>query len=185
MLRGWVALTGTPGVGKSAVANALRLRGVPNVGVGRLAQDYDLVEEFDEARMSSVVDPAKVAPLLAGMVQKDSLLLLDGHWSHDVPGVTAAIVLRLRPSELKGRLERRGWPPAKVRENVEAEAIDLILQEAVTGLGKKRVLEVDTTGRTIGAVASIVYSLSRGPAAIANKYRPGLVDWSGDFLSMA
>ena len=37
-----------------------------------------------------------------------------------------AVVLRSRPSVLRSRLEARGWHSEKVRENVEAEAIDVI-----------------------------------------------------------
>jgi adenylate kinase len=176
-LRGWVALTGTPGVGKSAVANDLRLRGVSNVNLGAFAQDKDLTDGFDEARMSAIVDPARVAEGLSGVTQSDGLLLLDGHWSHDVPGVGAAIVLRLRPDTLRTRLERRGWGDSKVRENVEAEAMDLILQEAVARLGVRRVHEVDTTGRTIRGVANAVLAVCRGTAP-SRAHRPGQVDWS-------
>lgn len=183
MLQGWVALTGTPGVGKSAVADELRLRGVPNVALGRFAQDNDLADGFDDARMSAVVDPARVGTALAAVTQQGALLLLDGHWSHEVPRVTAAVVLRLSPGALKARLERRGWPPAKVRENVEAEAIDLILQEAVAALGAARVFEVDTTGRSLAEVARTVYGLVRGPAAAARRHRPGSVDWSAEILA--
>jgi broad-specificity NMP kinase len=101
MVRGWVALTGTPGTGKSTVADWLRRHGVANVNVGRFAQDFDLTEGFDEQRMSAIVDPARVAPALEDFTQRGALLLLDGHWSHEVPGVEAAIVLRLRPRDLE------------------------------------------------------------------------------------
>jgi adenylate kinase len=183
VLKGWVALTGTPGVGKTAAADRLRLRGVPNVNLGRLAQDYDLVDGFDDARMAAIVDPAKIGPLLRSLHQKGTLLLLDGHWAHDVPGVEAAVVLRLRPRELQARLERRGWPPSKVRENLEAEAMDLILQEAVARLGRRRVYEIDTTGRDLESVATAIYSITKGPAAAARGHAPGGVDWSQDVLA--
>lgn len=182
MLRGWVALTGTPGVGKTSVADRLRLRAIPNVNLGRFAQDNDLVDGFDDARMAAVVDPPRVAPLLSRLTQKDTLLLLDGHWSHEVPGVEHAIVLRLRPRDLQARLERRGWPAAKVRENLEAEGMDLVLQEAVARLGPKRVFEVDTTGRGLDDVESTLYGLLRGPASGRRLARPGQVDWSRDVL---
>lgn len=182
MLRGWVALTGTPGVGKSVVADALRLHGISNVNLGRFAQDYELVADYDEARMSAVVDPAKIAPALASLHQKGSLLLLDGHWSHEVPGVQDAIVLRLRPKNLRARLERRGWHESKVRENLEAEGIDLVLQEAIGRLSARRVHEIDTTDRDLETVAKEVYGVLRGTRP-REKTRPGQVDWSSDVLA--
>jgi len=183
VLEGWVALTGTPGVGKSTVANELRLRGIPNVDVGAFAKDNDVTDGFDEARMSAIIDPKRVAKALQGRTQKGALLLLDGHWSHDMPGITAAIVVRLRPKELQSRLERRGWPSKKVRENVEAEATDVVLQEATARLGADRVFEIDATGKDLDQVAKAIFGLVRGPDAAQKKLRPGRVDWSQDVLA--
>lgn len=182
MLHGWVALTGTPGVGKTAIADLLRRRGVPTVDLARFAHDFDLVEAVDPARTSAIVDPRRVAPMLRRVTQRGSLCLLDGHWSHEVPGTLGAVVVRLDPEELRSRLERRGWPPPKVRENVDAEAIDLILQEAVQRFGRDRVREVDATGRGPDSLARDVHGLLRESSAAARAFRPGRVDWSGYIL---
>ena len=60
---------------------------------------------------------------------------MDGAW-----------VIRCDPSVLRGRLEARGYKPAKVVENLEAEALDIILQEAVDQ--QRRVIQRDGTRRT-------------------------------------
>lgn len=185
MLRGWVALTGTPGVGKSTLAEAVRLRGVSSVDVGRFAHDFDLVEGVDPRRTSAIVDPRRVAPTLRRVTQAEHVLLLDGHWSHDVPGVTAAIVLRLDPRQLEARLRRRGWPEPKIRENVEAEAVDLILQEAVARLGTRRVFELDTTHRSPDELRLDLAAVLRGSRRDAARFRPGHVDWSAHLLDRA
>ncbi len=182
MLAGWVALTGTPGVGKSTVTDRIRLRAIPTVDLGRFAHDYGLVEGLDRPRTSAIVDPKRVAPVLRQVVQIDNLLLLDGHWSHDVPGVKTAVVLRLKPAELQARLTRKGWPPAKIQENVEAEAIDVVTQEAVHRLGARNVFEIDTTGLAVEEVERHVLRLLKGTPAAKASYKPGRVDWSQDIL---
>ncbi|MGB0653340.1 MAG: hypothetical protein ACPGQL_09090, partial [Thermoplasmatota archaeon] len=60
--------------------------------------------------------------------------------------VDEAWVLRCDPRVLRGRLEARGYPPGKVTENLEAEALDLILMEALDS--DARVVQVDVTERS-------------------------------------
>lgn len=184
MLEGWIALTGSPGAGKSTLADALRLHGVLHVDLARFAFDYGLVEGVDAVRNSNIIDPAKVGPRLHAFVQKGTPVLLESHWSHDIPGVQSAIVLRLKPSELKKRLVRRGWPPKKVRENLEAEGTDIILQEAISNLGVKNVFEIDATGRSVDAIKRDAYALIKGPNAVRSRFKPGKIDWSDDLIAL-
>ena len=76
-------------------------------------------------------------------IDSDEILILEGHFSHHF--ADWSIVLRLLPSELEARLEARGYSAEKIRENLEAEALDVILVEAVEICS--RVDEIDTTGR--------------------------------------
>ncbi len=92
--------------------------------------------------------------------------------------VDLAVVLRCRPSVLRTRLEARGWPSTKVRENVEAEAIDLILQEAVARL--PFVFEIDTTDATPEETAVAILAIVQGKT---QGHEPGSVDWSSEVLS--
>ena len=100
--------------------------------------------------------------------------LLVGHLAHLLP-VRDVIVLRCHPLELRERLRRAGRGTAfERRENVVAEATDLILVEALRA--RRRVWEVDTTGRSLPAVAREVRSiLDRRP-----RPRHGVVDWLAD-----
>src|SRR5438093_193638 len=89
----------------------------------------------------------------------------------------AGMLLRERFG-LRSRLEARGWPPEKVRENVEAEAIDVILQGAVGRLAF--VYEIDTTTLTAEQTATAVLGILQGKA---EGHAPGSVDWSEEVLS--
>lgn len=182
MLAGWVALTGTPGVGKTTVARRLKAAGVDVVDLGRFVARHRLWEGTDRRRKSRLVDPLRVGRRLAREFSPRQLTVLEGHWSHDLPQVRHAVVLRLRPRTLESRLRRRGWAAEKARENAEAEAIGLVLQEAVARLGRRRTFEIDATRSTRGAVAASVMGTLRNPARARKKFEVGRVDWAADIL---
>ncbi len=169
-----VALTGTPGTGKSSVAGELARRGSPVVYLDRLAEERKLIVGFDAARGTREVD---VEALDREVDLPVKLGFLVGHYAH-LLSVNLAIVLRCHPKVLAERLTNRGWPEAKVRENVEAEAIDVITQEAVARL--PLVYEVDTTRSTPEAAAGAVLGILGGRT---QGHEPGHLDWSGEVLS--
>jgi adenylate kinase len=170
----WIAVTGTPGTGKTSTCEVLARRGYAVVDLDAAAREAGVIVGRDEARGTDEVDvdglrerlhvPAKVA-------------FLKSHYAHRMD-VNMAVVLRCRPSVLRTRLEARGWSPAKVRENVEAEAIDVILQEAVARL--PFVFEIDTTHATPDETARAVLEILQGETA---GHAPGSVDWTSEVLS--
>jgi adenylate kinase len=165
-----VALTGTPGVGKTTVAETLTPHGHIPI--------HELQTETVTAGYAVGVDPdretviADISRLRGWAAGRDGLVV--SHLAHHLRP-DRAIVLRCHPLELEHRLSAEGRSPAAVAENCEAEALDLILSEAVTALGPSAVAEIDTTGRTPAAVAGEVKALMTGP------WRPsaGTVDFSG------
>ncbi|RLI79028.1 NMP kinase [Archaeoglobales archaeon] len=160
-----VALTGTPGCGKSEVARELKRMGYRIVRIEELARNFDcVIKEDDEI----VVDIKKLAKEFA---KTDFDGIVEGHLSHLLnPDIT--IVLRCNPLILKKRLEKRGWNANKILENVEAELVDVILVEA---LENKNVYEIDTTTRSVEEVTNIVDRLIKGKDT--DKFKPGKIDW--------
>ncbi|MFQ5870961.1 MAG: adenylate kinase family protein [Candidatus Geothermarchaeales archaeon] len=162
-----VALTGTPGTGKSTVAPLLEKRGFRLCDVNGLARRCGALRTYDHKRESWEVDLG----VLERSIPKRRPLILVGHLSHLLP-VDLSIVLRCHPEILRKRLQAKGWGSSKVRENVEAEALGVIAQEAMEG---ERAFEVDTTSASTGETARIVLDILAGRG---ERYKAGSVDWS-------
>lgn len=165
------AVTGTPGTGKSA-ACAL-LNNVEVVHLNELIKEHTDLFKVDESDACIEVDIGELQELVG---KPKGTVVLEGHLSHLLEnGLT--IVLRCSPKVIAQRLSSRGWSAEKLRENQEAEAVDVILVEAVERGGE--VLEIDTTEMTPGEVAAAIESIITGERA---KYRPGDIDWSQEVL---
>lgn len=168
-----IALTGTPGTGKTSVGEVLKARGYAVLDLDRMAREYGLIRGRDEARQADEVD---VDALRERIRVPAKLAFLKSHYSH-LMDVNVAIVLRCRPSVLRDRLRARQWSDEKILENVEAEAIDVITQEATQRI--PFVYEVDTTARlpteTAGEVLAILQGKTEG-------HEPGKVDWSSEVV---
>lgn len=169
-----VAVTGTPGTGKSSACRVLAARGYAVVDLDEVARKGGFVSGRDAARGSDEID---VEALRESLRVPAKIAFLKSHYSHRMD-VNLAIVLRCSPAVLRKRLEARGWPEAKVRENVEAEAIDVITQEAVDRLSQ--VCELDTTSLTPEGVADAILAILQGRV---EGHGPGSVDWSHEVLS--
>jgi len=166
-----LALTGTPGVGKTAsseLVNSIRV-----VHLNDLIERSAAVVGTDILRSTKEVDVRKLSREVARL---EGDMLIEGHLSH-LLGVEVAIVLRCSPNLLGERLWAKGWPDEKVRENMEAEAVDVILIEAVEAV--KTVCEIDTTTKSVQDVALAVDEIVAGET---QKYPVGHVDWSQEVL---
>jgi len=182
-----IALTGTPGTGKSTVAalfpyriidiNAL-VKGGLNLGIdperGCLEADMDGLEmRLDELDNISDLDATDNTDRTAAF-NASNITIIEGHISHYF--TDSAIVLRLDPKELKKRLLARGYSEKKIRENLEAEALDAILIEAVEFCDQ--VDEINTTGHSPTEVADLVVGIIQGNI----RQPPGQVSWLEDFI---
>lgn len=165
-----MALTGTPGTGKSTTARVLAQRH-STVEVGELARRLGYGRRAPEG---VTVD---LEPLVRKLRRDRSAIgsdLVVGHLAHLLP-IRDVVVLRCHPRELERRLARAGRSSADDRkENVLAEAIGVITAEAVSR--RRTVFEVDTTGKGPSRVAREVERWMNGPRPA----RWGRIDWLRD-----
>lgn len=140
-----LSISGTPKTGKTAVAKALAKRlGWRLVSLNQLAEEKGLYLGYDRSRKSRIVDLKRLAQEVVGISKKEKNLILESHYSHDMP-CDVVVILRTNPGELRRRMRKAGWSRKKLEENVEAEIMEVVKGEALESA--KRVLEIDTTGR--------------------------------------
>ena len=165
-----LSITGTPGTGKSSVARALPAR-YPWIEVGELAL------RFGAGRGSGreiEVDLPALARAMRSSRPGAFPPVLVGHLAHLLP-IRDVVVLRCHPVELALRLGRaRRGTAVERHENLVVEATDVILGEALAR--RRRVWEIDTTGRTVSDIALEVRAI------IARRRAPrhGRTDWLSD-----
>ena len=169
-----VAITGTPGVGKSTVSKILAHR-FHVIDIHSYAEQHGLFEEYDEEAGSYDVDVEKLNDSMMSEIFSDENVFLDGHLSHFVD-CDIIIVLRCDPEILSERLKARGYDDRKVLENVQAEVLDVILGESMESDAK--VYEIDCSRMSPDEIADKIERIViLGEVDDAS---PGNVDWSGE-----
>ncbi|MGM0372132.1 MAG: adenylate kinase family protein [Halobacteriota archaeon] len=166
-----VAVTGTPGTGKTTATNRIETD-LEVVHLNEVIRNEGLHEGTDEERGSLVADFDAIDEYLAGK----SDFLVESHLAHHLD-VDRIVVLRCAPDVIESRLRERGEASASAQENAESEALDVILSEAVTAHGEDAVYEIETTEQTPEETARAI------EAVIAGDREPsaGTVDYT-DYL---
>jgi adenylate kinase len=178
----WVALSGTPGTGKTAVASVLKTLGFMVVPLHRFAQQNQCIAGVDVKRHSELIDMRKLEKAIRGQHDAESLVFFEGHIGHLLKSMEKVIVLRCHPQELEQRLLKKRWSAKKREENVEAELLDVILCEAVERHPVKDIFEIDTTKKTVEEIAAVVRGLVKKNFQPTRMYRVGRIDWSEEIL---
>jgi len=164
-------LTGTPGTGKTSIGRELSNKGYSIIYLNDcVGDDYLRLEEG-----CKVVDP-----LVLGEKIKNSLkpgCVVEGHLAHLLGIAGVVIVLRTAPDVLRFRLTEKGFSNPKSEENVEAEALDVVLIEALEL--HKQVFEIDTTEQSAAESASNVIKIMEGETT---GFTPGTVSWLNDYF---
>ncbi|WP_306058271.1 adenylate kinase family protein [Natronococcus wangiae] len=171
-----VAVTGTPGTGKTTATELLEPRladrddALEVVHLNEVLDEEELYTEIDADRESKIAD----LDALAAWLDDREDAVIESHLAHHFDADRVA-VLRCQPVTLEQRLLERGETRAKATENAESEALDVILAEAVEEHGLESVYEIDTTDLAPEGVADEL------EAVVASDRKPsaGEVDFVG------
>ncbi len=140
-----ILISGTPGTGKTSIAKYVAEKlNLEYIHIGDeeeyVCGNESGVKIIDVDKMIKWIDKKREG--------SNKQLIIDSHLSHYYPAskTELCIITRCDPYELKKRLQKRGYNEEKIKTNLEAEAIDLILQEAIEE-GHK-IYEINTTNRS-------------------------------------
>jgi len=178
----WVALTGTPGTGKSSVATLLQKHGYTIVRLHQFAKKYKCTDGIDTKRSSQLIDIDKLNNTIKKTFTTDTIVFFEGHLGHLLKAIDKVIILRCHPKKLKKRLMKKKWSIKKIKENVDAETIDVILCETVALHSKENIFEIDTTQKTIEEIATIIIDIVKRNFQPTKPYTIGQIDWTEEIF---
>ena len=148
-----IFITGTPCTGKTTVASKLNGR---LIKINELAISNDFILGIDDEKGYKVIDIEKLSDYVYSLIANCSeKLIFEGHLSHLCEGASKVIVLRVRPEILEKRLMARNYSEAKIRENLEAEAMGVCSMEAYENYDDD-VIELDVSDLSIDEVEDLV-----------------------------
>lgn len=150
------------------------------IDLHKLIMDEKLYTGRDEIRDTCIADMERLKVRVLELIKQtpDGMdTVMEGHISHYLPS-DVIIVLRAAPVALRKRLgKRREYSFDKVKENSDAEALDVILVESVES--SDRVFEINTTDMNlvsvVKSVVEIIESLKKGN--LPEEYLPGKINW--------
>ena len=150
-----IIVTGTPGTGKTRVAEALgkKLK-LPVLHVNELIKEKELYSGIENG--SLIVNLGLLVKELANFKG-----IAEGHILCEVKlNADWVFVLRTSPPELRKRLFYKGFRKEKLKENVEAEMLDYCSIRARQNY--RKVFDIDTTSRTVDETVQKIVEVMRG-----------------------
>jgi adenylate kinase len=164
-----IVITGTPGTGKTIVADILgKSLKKRVVHINDFAKKKKLI--IGKTRGSYVVDLKKLRKKLLDV---DGILESHLLCEFGLPG-SIVFVLRCDPKVLAHRLQKRKYLRKKIKENLEVEALDYCTINAEKNY--RRVYDIDTTKRAVNQVVKKII------AVLKKKGKADKVDFSNYFM---
>lgn len=174
-----VALTGTPGVGKSSVGKILKKKNYTVIELAEIADKYDFVSGYDTERNCKIINLKRLDLWVKkNLKNSNRIIFLTGHYAHLIEN-DLVIVLRCSPKVLERRLKRKRYTKKKIAENLEAEGIGIITAESLSK--NRNTYEIDATGGDAKSIADKVIQILK-----SNKFKgceAGNIDWSEEIMA--
>ena len=80
-----IAITGTPGTGKSSITGYLsRITGWEKIGLNQLAEEKNLYLGHDKARKCKIVDLGRIENEVEKRKVLGKPLIIESHYAHDI-----------------------------------------------------------------------------------------------------
>ncbi|VVT49232.1 uncharacterized protein SAPINGB_P002168 [Magnusiomyces paraingens] len=142
-----IIVTGTPGTGKTSHAQQIaeQMPDLKYYPINDVAKARDCIVGYDEERQSSIVDEEKLLDAIEEELEAGGLVI-DWHVCDIFPERLIDLVLVLRTSTnlLYDRYVERKYPENKRDENMDAEIMQIILDEARDSYDENIVIELQS-----------------------------------------
>ena len=164
-------ITGNPGTGKHTIAKIIAKK----LELELIDINFVAIQEktFERKNKTLDVDVKKLKKIIDKKINKNSLLV--GHLAPYIVSsrnVEKAIVLRRNPYKLQSVYKRRHYTEKKALENLGSEILGVIYHDTLREFGRKKTSQVDTTDKTVSAVAKKVENIFTG-----EKNKEKDIDW--------
>ena len=165
------ALTGTPGTGKTSISKLL------NKKVVHLSDYYEGSSEGTTDSGEWLINLNKLNKIIEKLELDDALY--EGHISHTLDNINTVILLRCDPPILEKRLSERNYSEDKIRENLEAEALNIILDEALDHISSDKIFQLDTSNLSPNESAKKLTEFIDGSIKLDETfdYSERIMDW--------
>ena len=176
-----ILITGTPSIGKTTISKELTLKiDAKYVNIGYLVEKHNYSLGYDSKRETVIADIIKIKNKIKKIIESTTkkFVIIDGHYAVSVvplEKVKKAFVLRRNPIELKELLKKKYSQSNKIKENLEAEILDVSLIDTLSYLEKNKVCELYISGRTTSDIVNHIIAILRNE----RKCEIGNIDWLG------
>jgi adenylate kinase len=173
-----IALSGTPGTGKSAVGQLLATKlSVECLELNQLVIDHRFYLGEDADRRTLIADVDKLRNHLEKLLDDTrARYVIVGHFADEVPKhrLEVLVILRCNPIILTQRLRKRGWSEEKIIENIQAELLGECTAQALIRHERRQIFEIDTSEKTPPATVIAIENILAGKG---NHYAVGQISW--------
>ena len=177
-----IALTGTPGTGKTSVTKFLEENGYNIIDLNKLSSEKGFILEKDTKRDTYIINLKKLDEYIFKNYKSNHIFIIDSHLSHLLKSVDKVIILRCHPKILRERLKNKKWKEEKNKENIEAEILDIILCETIEIHPKENIFEINTTKMTTDNVGEAIIEIIDNNFTQLKNYKIGSIDWSEEIF---
>ncbi|TFG04811.1 MAG: hypothetical protein EU536_03700 [Promethearchaeota archaeon] len=158
-----IGLSGTPGTGKTTIANILTgMLSALHLNLTEIAIQNDFILEDDLERNTKVADLDRIQQYLTVQITSTSRnIIIEGHYADIIPDrlLTMLIILRTSPNVLEKRLIAKNFFAPKVLENLQSEILGSCTKAALDLHNKQKLYELDTSFQSPEDVAHQILRL--------------------------
>lgn len=177
-----IAISGTPGTGKSKIAKILAKKLNANLlSISKLIEK--IPHKYDRKRRTKIIDTKDLQKAVNRNII-NGINIIEGHLSHLLKS-DVLFILRCNPMKLSKILKARKWPKKKIEENIEAEILGSITIEALENTKLKAIFELDATkGENVAELMlKILKYFNQRKYKQLEKYKPR-IDWLERYFYM-